>query len=41
MRPILMAATAAMASRDACGVAVPDGWALVGCVVAVMAGPAS
>ena len=35
------AATAAMASRNACGVAMSDGWAAMGCVVVVMTGLAS
>ncbi|MFF1544805.1 hypothetical protein [Streptomyces sp. NPDC058291] len=39
MRLMLMAATVAMPSRNAC--AVSDGWMVVVCVVAVMTGPAS
>lgn len=40
MRPMSIAATAAMASRSACGVLVMDGWAVMSCEV-VIAGPAS
>ncbi|UUU37446.1 hypothetical protein JIX56_40665 [Streptomyces sp. CA-210063] len=34
-------ATAAMASRNACGVALPGSWAVAGWMVVVMTGPAS